>query len=206
MQVPHVPQVPQGPQVSQAAADYTYLFFTLTNNEYTDNFSIDLTTYNPLFKQAIEMMFQPIIDVELGDFIVYKNDFSMILYKIISIGEDSSWFTVPECASHRAVFYHKDDTLFCRSPSLKRDFYSKISMKDILRILKRIKVRVDQNRGITESILVDSDTLVIRRAEEAKEAKEPVQEKSWFIKLITSCMRLESNVKANNNESDVLPK
>lgn len=135
--------------------DYTHLFQTLMDDNYTDSFSIDLTNYYPMFKTAIKRKFLPInhMDLVVGSFIVYMDEPTMILYKVISMKDDNTWFTIADNSEHNVVHYMDEDKLYCNCPALNRDFFFKISKNDILRILNRIKERIDENRNIEDSVL-----------------------------------------------------
>lgn len=137
----------------------TYLFYTLSDDEYTNKYSIDISTSDKIFKNAIMSRSHPIMyrDIMPGNFLISESPTR--LFKVITVTD--SYLTVAHENNIKKVFYEGGvsgvsgvplEPLICISPELKIAFRHKVSIKDLILVVKRIKECVAEYNRLSDTI------------------------------------------------------
>jgi len=131
-------------------ADNEYLFYILSDPEYTNKFTIDLSGYTSVFKKAIKSRLHPIIhrDLIVGNFVALIQGSSFILFKVIRASEGV--FTVSYEGEDKKVVYDENNKGVCAE--LNTTFCYKISSRDLNSVIDKIKEKVDEYHRVVGSI------------------------------------------------------
>lgn len=130
----------------------THLFYTLSDDDYTSRFSIDISNSERIFRNAIMSKTHRIRHMDLipGNFVVTYAPLSMQLFKVISVNDNN--FTIAHDNRELTVFYEKGDDLECVCPDLRTTFNYKLSRKDILRTIVNLKEGIDEYKKLAENL------------------------------------------------------
>lgn len=130
--------------------DNEYLFYMLSDPEYTNKFTIDLSGYTNVFKKAIKSRLHPIIhrDLIVGNFVALIQGSSFILFKVIHASED--FFTISYEGEDKRVVYDENNKGVCAE--LNTTFCHKISYRDLNSVIDKIKEKVDEYHRVVGSI------------------------------------------------------
>lgn len=138
----------------------TYLFYTLSDDTYTNNFSIDITASEKIFKNAILSRAHPIIhmDVMPGNFVLNFNGEGTQLFKVITVKD--TCFTVAHENSEIIVFYEKQEYLECICPDLRTTFTHKLSKRDIMFVINLVKESIDDYNRVAYTLTTETSISV----------------------------------------------
>lgn len=127
---------------------YDYLFYTLMDEYYSERYSVNLSGYDDEFKERVLKKCLPLTHMDLvrGNFIVWSDGYGeIILYKVISVDDDNARFIVSEKNQDKEVFYdcNSNNELCCISHDLSKNFFLKVSLSDIKRIVNDMTEEAD---------------------------------------------------------------
>jgi hypothetical protein len=124
---------------------YSYLFYTILDDIYTDTNSVNLSEYDNEFKTKLIKKCVPITHMDIidGNFIVWVNSGQLIIYKVLHAKDDLDYFTVAHENNHKAIFYTRDENnkIFCTDGISSNAFFLKISETELKRLVQNVTMR-----------------------------------------------------------------
>jgi len=189
---------------------YEHLFYNLLDEE---SYAINLMEYEKEFGCIILSKCVPIMknDIVVGDFLLSNNN---ILFKVLTVANDFSWFTLNVDNKELAIFYDRDenDNLIYISPCLNKKFFRKITLKEIFKAVVYMK-ESNKDYRVINSISHNQDEYYMGvkisssggpeivnveiKAEDQENCKAiksqvsirvPVKKINYFVLFITCCM------------------
>lgn len=130
--------------------DDEYLFYILSDPEYTNKFKIDLSGYKSVFKNAIKSKLHPMIhrDLIVGNFVSYIKGGIFILFKVIHTSEE--FFVISNDGKEETVVYDGYNKGVCNN--LNITFSYKMSKHDLTSVIDSIKEKVDEYHKVVDTV------------------------------------------------------
>lgn len=130
--------------------DDEYLFYILSDPEYTNKFKIDLSGYKSVFKNAIRSKLHPIIhrDLIVGNFVGHIQGGYFILFKVIHTSEE--FFIISDDGKEETVVYDGYNKGVCEN--LNITFSYKMSALDLNSVINSIKENVNEYHKVVDTV------------------------------------------------------